>query len=522
MPSHFIETLDDPLLYERVESFGGGMDGFQRATLLNPDASQFLQNVNILDNLEARTRAGADTLGGGAPGGANAIQGLIYFDTPTYEQLIAGSNAKLWKYDGSTWAELAGFALTSNAAQLAMAQGIDKLAISDGVNNWRSWSGAAFVDLGSTAGTNTSDPPVGATIMCWHTGRMFASGVATADDTIYASFLLDFVAGKWDHVQFKFRVGAGEGDAIRALAPMQDFNLCVLKENSVYIVNADPDETTAANWPIQRISRGHGIVGKRAWASYGNDVLYFARDGVRSVRRMASAAGQYEVAPPISRPMQNYIDRINWTVASTIAAHTYKHLIFFAVPLDTSTTPSHVLVYNARLNCWQGVWTGWTVRQFETTRFAGVERLVLGEQTGLVRRWKDVDDAADDDTYTEDSAAIATKIWPRAWLFGQPINDKDGYHAEMRFSVSNAIVSVTAVGDGADLRSWQHDLRQSGVTLPVSLPFDLANPRAVTGKRGLRGLPPFNELYLKIETTSGWFALRNVTVSAFLNMLQNE
>lgn len=521
MPSHFIETLDDPLLYERVESFGGGMDGFQRATLLNPDASQFLQNVNILD-MEARTRAGADTIGAAAPGGANAIQGLIYFDTPAVEQLVAGSNGKLWKYEGTTWSELAGFALTSGLAQLAMAQGVDTLAISDGVGNWRSWDGAAFSDLGNTSGTTTSGPPVGATIICWHTGRMFAAGIASADDTLYASGLLAYGAADWNHVAFKFRVGAGEGDAIRALVPMQDFNLCVLKENSVYIVNADPGETTAADWVITRISRGHGIVGKRAWATFGNDVLYFARDGVRSVRRMAAAAGQYEVAPPISRPMQNYIDRINWSAASTIAAHTYKHLVFFSVPLDTATTPNFTLVYNTRLNCWLGVWTGWTVRQFETTRFAGVERLVLGEQTGLVRRWKDVDDATDDDTYTEDGAAIATKVWPRAWLFGQPINDKDGYHAELRFSVSNAIVRVTAVGDNADLRTWQHDLRQTGIDLPVNLPFDLATTEARTGRRGLRGLKPFNELYLKIEADSGWFALRNVTVSAFLNMLQNE
>lgn len=523
MPSHFIETLDDALLYERVESFGGGMDGFQRATLLNPDVSQYLQNVNILDNLEARTRAGADMLGGDEPsGGANQIQGLFYFDTISYEQLIAGSNSKLWKYDGSTWAEMTGFTLTSGTAQLAMAQGVDYVAIADGVSNMRSWSGLSFANLGSNTGTATSDAPVGASILCWHTGRMFASGRTAEDDVIYASFLLDFSSTKWDHVNFKIRVGHGEGDPIRAMASLQDFNLCVLKENSVYLVVTDPTESSAADWVVRRLSRGHGIVGKRAWAMVGNDLLFMSRDGVRSVRRMAAAAGQYELTPPISQAMQAYIDRINWTASNTIAAHSYKHLVLFAVPLDTATSPNYVLVYNARLNAWTGVWTGWTVRQFETTRFAGVDRLVIGEQTGLVRRWKDVDDATDDDTYTEDSAPIATKVWTRAFLFGQPVNDKDGYHSEMRFSVSNAIVNVTALGDNSDLRTWQHDLRQTGVTLPVNLPFDLASPRAVTGRRGLRGLPAFNELFLKIETTSGWFALRNVTLSAFLNMLQNE
>jgi hypothetical protein len=237
---------------------------------------------------------------------------------------------------------------------------------------------------------------------------------------------------------------------------------------------------------------------------------------------MASAAGQYELSAPISEPLQPYVDRINWTYASLIAAHSYKHLVFFSVPLDGAQTPDHVLVFNARLGRWIGLWTGWTPGIFETTRFDGVQRLVIGEQTGLVREWKDFADATDDDTYTEDGAAIATKVWTRAGLFGEPINDKDGYHAELRFSVSNAIVSVSALGDAHVLREWQHDLRQSGVGLPVNLPFDLASPRAVTARRGLRGCNPFNEVYLKIESTSGWWALRNWTLSAYLNMLQNE
>jgi hypothetical protein len=174
------------------------------------------------------------------------------------------------------------------------------------------------------------------------------------------------------------------------------------------------------------------------------------------------------------------------------------------------------------LQRWIGVWTGWTPACWEATRFAGVQRLVFGDTTGLVKQWKDFADASDDETYKDDDAAVPTKVWTRSMLFGEPVNDKDAYHAELRFSVSNAIVNVTALGDNADLRQWSADLRQEGVTLPVDLPFDLASPAAVTSRRGLRGLKPFNEIFLKIESTEGWWALRNVTVSAYLNMLQNQ
>ena len=73
------------------------MDAYQRATLLRADAGQYLENIFVPDNLRARTRAGADTLTA-APGGlAGLIQGLIFFTTSTYQQLLAGSGGKIWQ-----------------------------------------------------------------------------------------------------------------------------------------------------------------------------------------------------------------------------------------------------------------------------------------------------------------------------------------------------------------------------------------------------------------------------------------
>lgn len=522
MPYQFQDSVDDTLLYERIESFGGGMDNYRRATLLPPEVSQYFENVFVPDNLEARTRPGADKLLAAPADPASIIQGLCYFDTQTYEQLIAGSGGKLWKWEGAAWAEMAGFALTDSTLRLAMAQGVDLVLISDGTGNLRTWSGAAFVDCGNGAGGVASDPPVGAKILTWHTGRMFASGKAAESDAIYASSLLEFGQAKWNHVNFKFRVGGGEGDPIKALASLQDFNLAVLKENSVYIVETDPTAVSAADWTIRRLSQGLGCVGKDAWCQWGNDLLFMARDGVRSLRRMQAAAGQYDISPPISEPMQTYIDRINWTYAHLISARAYKELVFFSVPLDNSTYNNAVLVFNARLGCWLGRWTNWTPACWEVTRFNGVQRLVLGEQTGLVRQWKDYADVTADDTYLDDATDIPTKNWIRATNFGEPINEKDGYHVELRFSATNAIVNITAVGDNNVLRAWSADLVQVGVSLPVNLPFNLSSPGYKTHRRGLRGCTAFTEIYLKIESASGWWSLRSVTMSAYLNMMQNQ
>jgi len=524
MPRHFIDELDDTLLFERGESFGGGMDGFTRAALLAPDQWQYGENLVVRENLEAGTRPGADTLGASL---GTIIQGLHFFSTPAYTQLIAGSGAVMYvRPTGEDWASSAGYTPADAASRLAFAQGVDLALVSDGSAALATWDGTSW----TVCGTGDTDPPAGATCLTWHTGRMFAAGfvggtAGKEDDAIWVSNRLAFGDGQWNKTTRQFRVGGGEGDPIRAIASMQSYNLAVLKENSVWLVYTDPasePDDFSADQASEAVSYGVGCVGRRAWCTYGNDLLFLARDGVRSLQRMVAAAGQYQLAAPISQPLQPWIDRINWSYAHTTAAVKYRELALFAVPLDNALTPNTVLVWNGRLGRWTGVWTGWTPAAWCVTRFSGASRLVHGDASGRVRQWKDTDDAEADATYTEDGAGIPTKLWTRGLMFAEPVNYKSAYHSELRFAQANALLTVTLMGDDAELKAWTADATGQGQTLPVDLPFDLDNPSATAARRGLRGLPKFNEAHLRIESTAGWWRLRNWTLSAFLKTLANQ
>ena len=528
MPQHFIDAVDDPLLFERIESFGGGMDAFTRSTLLPPDASQELVNVIIPDNLEIRTRPGADLLGAAR---SNPIQGLAYFSTASKSHLLAVNAGVVESWDdtvGASWTDtgLTAGALNDSVTQIAMAQGVDTMLVSDGVNQMQIWNGTTWTAGGAT----DADPPVGAKILCWHTGRMFAAGfpgtvAGKEQDAIWVSARLAFGSGNWDKTLRQFRVGGGEGDPIMAMASLQEFTMGVLKANSVWLIRTDPTADAgnfSASQASESLSYGVGCVGRRAWCNYGNDLLFVARDGVRSLQRMQAAAGQYQLSAPISRPMQPWIDRINWEYADTICAMKYKELALFAVPLDSATSPNYVLVWNGRLERWIGLWTGWLPTAFAMSRFASVPAMMIGQSDGKIRKWKGDNDKAADATYQEDGADVLGQVATRSALFGEPVNDKDGYHAEVRFSLSNGQADITAVADNAEVRTWSVDVRQPSPVLPIVLPFDLVNPVNTPKRKSLRGLTPFNELYLRIEGTSGWFSLRNISLSAFLNMLQNQ
>jgi len=70
MLDFYNDALDDPLSFERMESFGSGMDFYTRATLLAPDAYQYSENGVIPENFGFKTRPGSESLGGQPDAGA--------------------------------------------------------------------------------------------------------------------------------------------------------------------------------------------------------------------------------------------------------------------------------------------------------------------------------------------------------------------------------------------------------------------------------------------------------------------
>jgi len=520
MPAIANPGTDLPLLWEQIRNCAGGMDAFSDPAELAENANQKNVNVLIRDKLKARTRPGAGGLGG-AVLAAFPVKGLFYYDTPSNEQLIAVCNQAFKHWNGSTWTAMAGF--TPADARVALAQGVDTVLITDGTNNMRTWNGSAFTDCGATA----ADPPKEATILCWHTGRMFASGKASAPDTIWVSNRLAFGAGQWSSTTRSFRIGMGEGDPIRSLKSYIGHTLAVGKENSIWLVDTDPSAEPAdfsAATLGESLSYGAGVCGPEAWDVYGNDIFFVSPDRqIYTLRRMAAATAQYEVSAPISQPMQPYIDRINAAAQSTIAVKKYQELILFAVPLDSATTPDHVLVYNGRLGCWLGVWEGWTPQHWEITRFSGQQRLVFGDVAGYVNQWKDNDDDETDATYTDNGTGFATKIWTRNMAFGDVEADKVAFNCRVRFNRGSAAVNFTAVGDDADLKTWSKQFEPTGDVLGTgTLPFLLQSVGPTVAAGSLRSLPSFRELYLKLESSSGWWELRNLSVSSRVRPMKTK
>lgn len=531
------DQLDDEPQAAYVGSFGGGEDSFQNATQLAEDQCQHILNVIVRDNLEARTRPGADAIPAASTlpiAGMTAIYALRYFESAAHSngQLLAtgaaGGTAKFLKFEANVWSDISSLWHPNSANnRTVMTTGIDKMLLSDGATSCKIWDGATITDAGNTS----KDAPLGTTILCWHTQRMFAAGISNSPDTIYASNLLAYTAGNWNTTTRSFRIGSGDGDPIMALASMQGFTMAVLKRNSIFLVATNPaiDSSTTNGFTASQVTEnmayGIGCVGRDAWCNYGNDVLFMAQDGVRSVQRMQAAAGQWQLTAPLSEPIQPYIDRINQSSWDKIVAVKHQEFALFFVPLDNSSNNNYVLVWNGRLGRWMGAFqqeanNTWQANSVCVSRFGGATRLVWGDSSGYVNQWKDYSSTTDDSTYTDNGKGYKTQVWTKSFQFGDPIVNKSAYTTIIRFSSGNAAVSVSWIGDSAQQQIWDGQFEPTGDILGVNnLPFLLQATTPYTLQQPIRGNVQFNEGFLRCETQSGWIAVRNISILAFINPL---
>jgi hypothetical protein len=531
-----IESLDDELLFDGVPSFSGGVVSNERANQIEQNQSALMVNCDISRFGKLTTRRGTAALGG-VVSAATTIQGLINFQTPTFNYLIAMNAGSLYQFDGvSTWTVIGAFTSTNTTTPFAYAMGIDKLYFCDTVaaGPLRSWDGTT---LASQDGTNgNTDPPRGISLLTWFTGRIVA--VAGANDTLYFSNFLSADAGQWNRITQTFRVGEGEGDPITGLCGWLDFNLIVFKQHSIYLVNCNPSDAATGdidlmvgNYSIKPVHKKIGCLAPLTAAQVGSDVYFLANDGVRSIRRTVSAENQSETSEALSFPVQDIIDRINLPFINKSCATFRNDRYMVSIPLDSSTTPNYTLVYNVITQSWSGYWTGWTPVVFATrTPTSSPARMVFGQSDGTVSEWLDYVTLSDEVAASfkdRGSAEIATQFLSRAFTFNDPFAPKTGYRMEVEFSSSLTPATVGYLLDGGSTVNFSDNnpvetSLGAALILPFMLPAQLTPVGIVKAPFDLMQLEQFRELQFQVSSTSGKLSTRTVSLTGFSDSYMSE
>lgn len=277
---------------------------------------------------------------------------------------------------------------------------------------------------------NISQTPSKPTLLTSHTNRLFCCSADTSylPDQVFVSGILD--GESWDIAGDQIRVTRGDGDPIVALCPWYDFKLVVLKERSIWVIDANPAQNVS-DWAISLISDRVGCVGHKSVEQVGSDVYFLSREGIQSVSNI-EAGSQAAVNVAISAPIDDFINRINQDYWGKCASIFYGNRYMLSVPMDNSIYPNYTLVYNTLHKSWSGYWTGWKPRCFVVTAFGGNMRLSFGDEAGRFYTWRDyVDEGnATISDYMDDLDTYESEVISRGYNFKELYADKLGYQVE--------------------------------------------------------------------------------------------
>lgn len=340
----------------------------QCARLINADLSQ-------LGRL--KKRAGFSSVANDL--GADPFVSLARFNPQAGIDVMLGYNQKEIRYwdFGSDWsvALKTGFTPSEYAKFII---GNDKALFINGKDN------AQLIDASfnvTDLGDDVNSPPVG-DVGCFFRDRYFIA----KDSILYYS---DVITADFDRTSNFFRVNPGDNDSITNLIPFRNDELIIFKEHSIWLL-----KTYGANissWYLQPVnvkvddrSTTAGCVAKDAAVRAGDDIYFFAEDGVRSLRRNEQDKLFGLEVPESDLITSEWIDLINWQHKDKIRSVCYRNRIIFAVCSEFSTTPDIWLVLHLQrdpsLNGWS-VYKTIDTKTFAKAYYMGQEKLYFSSNT---------------------------------------------------------------------------------------------------------------------------------------------
>lgn len=479
--------MDDAAISAIRKDLSGGMNNRQHGSIIGDTQSTLLKNVDITVPGETRKRPGltlAEDVSNTAP---TEVFGFEPSNGTNQLCVIDGTNLRTYPGSGSFTTRKSDFVASTSLAKIVKAQEEgegDIILIKVPGNNWfRMNQSFSFQDLGATAGTG-SDSPIDSPVAVWFRNRLWI----LKDNLLYWSSAVpaDF-ATAFDTPTDNYKMPVGKEQAIFAL---RDLGIIALGEDGVWAIN--PSTVPAATDKPEFLVEEGCIAGNTA-AYSGDDLLYLAKDGVRGLFRTQQDKVQGGASYPLSYPLKDEFESLSWAYIEKSCAIYFDNKYFLSVPVDASTYNNEVWVYYPAFKAWMVI-TGWNVSAWSTMRVNGEERLFAADSTDgkVYRAWHG---------FSDNSTAIDYDEQGRKEDFGKPLVYKVGGEVKIR-ALSSGAYNLT-IQVSIDDQDWATlgtmSLEGNAPSLPISLPFTLADTNIVEEVFHLDSLGKFRQLKLRIR-----------------------
>lgn len=474
---------DDKEIFIIRRDISGGQNNRVHGSNLADNEASSLINVDLSVLGQRSKRPGLTLI---EDLGNNVGLGLFGFEPDGGQNLLAaveGSNLKTWPASGSFTTRKSNFTsgLLSTILKIGESGLGDVFVVGNGTDNWFRFDPA---DLSNPQdlGNGSTSPPL-STVALYYRNRWW---ILDANNLYWSDAFDDDYSGAFDRTTNYYRVPVGTE---RALLGVRDEGIIVIGQDAIWGVN--PSGTPAAtDLPIKLLDIGC-MAGKTA-AQVGDDVFFLASDGIRSLQRTQQDKLQVGASYPLSYRLKEEFENINWNQISKACSIYFENKYFFSVAVDGSSFNNEVWVYFPASQGWVVI-SGWNVGAWSTLIVNGERRLYAmdSNDSSVYRAWSGFSDNGTAITYTEEG---------RKEDFQQPLVKKVGGVLKVRaLSSGDYDLDVYASVDDQDYQLLGSiNLAGNAPTLPVSLPFSLADTNVIEQSFHLDSLGEWYQIRVKI------------------------
>ncbi len=193
-----------------------------------------------------------------------------------------------------------------------------------------------------------------------------------------------FDPNTYNPTQTQFRILPGTNDWLIASFPYQEAKLLVLYRKSVHLLLLDGTDLSIAQ--AVEVTRNFGCVARTTIANCGEFIVWLSDLGVMQMQ-IGLELSLTNANKPLSDPIQDIIDTINWTYAANAVAVFWNNRYYVAVPTGSSTTNNLILVYNFLNQAWESADLypqAFQVLNFHLINYNGSKRIHAVSTAGYV------------------------------------------------------------------------------------------------------------------------------------------
>lgn len=166
----------------------------------------------------------------------------------------------------------------------------------------------------------------------------------------------DILSQNVDFAVNTFIINQGGNDSIVGVLPWIENQFLIFMTKAIYVAYVDPrfDPSAPDQSQVTVVTTQVGCLARKSIVAAGQFVIFLSGKGIHVITPQLDLKLIGNTLP-LSEPIDDFFDNLNFGAASKTVASYYDNRFFIAVPINGASRPNAIIVYNTLNSQWESI-----------------------------------------------------------------------------------------------------------------------------------------------------------------------